>query len=300
MASRYSFENDQGAIRDLANQWLAKFAPLISSDEIPYEADTIRQQMSTIAGLKSDAPELLRLLQNLTDNSDLRIRETIVDAVEQLDSIEQPLRRQLAKVAPGDPRGVIDVESLKERLAERNAKQEIGVTETSQVPAIIELETSPPNKTVAMGAGIFGIAWTSFTTLHCIAMVGGMYHAFGIAALGLLLFYSIFFMVGFAMLGSSMNSLCTESITLNGRTLTINQKFKNWNRTKSFELSDDTIAKVGRPQAGTTQTSNNSAPLQTINLTDSKGKGISFGASTTYEFKQKLAKKINEYLTVWG
>ena len=44
---------------------------------------------------------------------------------------------------------------------------------------------------------------------------------FGFAALRLSAFYSIFFLVGFAMLGSCVNSLCTECISLNGRTLKI-------------------------------------------------------------------------------
>ncbi|MEI7986129.1 MAG: hypothetical protein WCI55_10915 [Armatimonadota bacterium] len=300
MPSQYSFENDLGAVRDLANQWLAKFAPLISSDEVPYETDTIRHQMSTIAGLKSDAPELLRMLQSLPEDADQRLRQTIVEAINQLDSIEQPLRKQLAKVAPGDPLGVVDVESLQERLAERQAKQEIGVSETSSVPAILEVETSPPNKAIAIGAGIFGLGWTAFTTIHCVFMIGGMYHAFGIAALGLLLFYSIFFMVGFAMLGSSLNSMSTESISLNGRTLIVYRKLGNWTRTKTYQLATDTQASIGKPQAGTSQSSEGSVPLQTINLTDNRGKGVSIGASTTSEYKQKLSKKINEYLAVWG
>ncbi len=300
MASQYSFENDQGAVRELANQWLARFAPLIASDEVPFESATIRNQLAAIASLKNDAPELRRLLEPFTEGSDRQLFDTVNQALGQLDSLEGGLRKQLAKVAPGDPQGMIDVASLQDRLAEREAKQEIGVQASDLIPSVLELETSPPNKAVAIGAGVFGLGWTAFTAIHCVIMIGGMYRAFGFAAFGLLAFYSIFFLVGFAMLGSCVNSLCTESISLNGRTLTINRKLGGWVRTKTFELSEDTRASIGKPQSGTTQSSNGAAPLQTINLTDSRGKGISFGASTTYEFKQKLAKKINEYLAVWG
>lgn len=300
MASQYSFENDQGAVRELANQWLARFAPLIASDGVPFESATIRNQLAAIASLKNDAPELRRLLEPFTEGSDRQLFDTVNQALGQLDSLEGGLRKQLAKVAPGDPQGMIDVASLQDRLAEREAKQEIGVQTSDLIPSVLELETSPPNKAVAIGAGVFGLGWTAFTAIHCVIMIGGMYRAFGFAAFGLLAFYSIFFLVGFAMLGSCVNSLCTESISLNGRALTVHRKLGNWVRTKTFELSEDTRASIGKPQSGTTQSSNGAAPLQTINLTDSRGKGISFGASTTYEFKQKLAKKINEYLAVWG
>jgi hypothetical protein len=300
MASQNMFEGDQTATRDLANQWLARFAPLISSDEIPFEAAIIRSQLATIASLRADAPELRRYLEPLTQEPDQRLHDTINQAIGQLDSIEDGLRKQLAKVAPGDPEGMIDMSSLQDRLAERQAKQEIGVQQTDLIPSTLELETSPPNKAVAISAGVFGIGWTAFTTFHCVFMIGGMYKAFGFAAFGLLAFYAIFFSVGFMLLSSAINSLCSESISLNGRHLSIRRKLGNWLRTKTYELSTSTQASVGKAQPGTSGISSSSAPLQTINLTDTRGKGISFGASTTYEFKTAIAKKINEYLAAWG
>ena len=299
MASQYSFENDQAAVRDLANQWLAKFAPLISSESLPFEQSVIREQISLVSSLRADGPELLRLLQSFQAEPDRQLCETINEAIDQLESIEQPLRKQLAKVAPGDPNGIVDVQSLQERLAERHAKQEIGISEASLVPAILEIETSPPNVAAALGAGIFGLAWTGFTTFHCILMIGGMVKTFGFLAFAMLLFYSIFFLVGYAMLAAAANSLGTESIELNGRTLTIRKTLRGWVRSKSHQLSPETHAVIGKPESGV-QGSTDSAPLQAINFTDLKGKGISVGAMTTYEYKEKLVKKINEYLAVWG
>jgi hypothetical protein len=299
VASQYSFENDQTAVRDLANQWLARFAPLISAEQPPFEEAVIRHQIRSVSSLRSDGPEILRLLESLPSESDRQLFATIAEAVDQLESIEKPLRKQLAKVAPGDPLGIVDVESLQDRLAERHAKQEIGISDTNLVPAILEIETSPPNVAAALGAGIFGLAWTGFTTFHCIFMIGGMYKSMGILAFAMLLFYSIFFLVGYAMLAAAANSLGTESIELNGRTLTIRKTLRGWVRTKSHQLSPETHATIGKPQSGV-QGSTDSAPLQAINFTDLKGKGISVGASTTYEYKEKLVKKINEYLAAWG
>jgi hypothetical protein len=136
-------------------------------------------------------------------------------------------------------------------------------------------------------------------------MVGGFAKAFGAAAFGLLAFYSIFFFAGFAMLASAFNSICTESIRLNGRKLTVLRKFGSWTRSKSFDLSPTTVASVGDIQADAGfQSSSNSAQsgrkVQSINMTDVRGKAISFASGTSLEYKGSVAKKINEYLAARG
>jgi len=65
----------------------------------------------------------------------------------------------------------VDEVSLQERLLERQAKHEIGIIQNDKVAAILELETSPPNIAVAMGAGIFGVGWTTFTAIHYVFLI---------------------------------------------------------------------------------------------------------------------------------
>lgn len=299
MAFSYQYQNEQDAIRAEANQWLARFAPLVMG-ATPYELEVIHRRLNTISELKQNVPNLSSKLSQLQTSSDLELSDTFSQASAQLESIDADLRRQLSKVAPGDPMGMVDIGALQNRLAEREARQEIGVDQTSLIPAVLELETSPSNIGAALAIGIFGIAWTAFTSVHCVLMIGGMAKAFGWFALGLLLFYSIFFMVGFAMLYAALNALCTESIKLEGRTMTIYRKLGSWTRVKIHELASDTKAIVGPIQQETSVRSENSAPAFAVNLTDEKGKGISISSTTSREFKDKMALKINEYLAAYG
>lgn len=300
MASPFQYMNEEDALREQANQWLARFAPLVMDDAAPYELDLIHKRLRTVTELKEKAPALAEKLSFLTKPEDLELSDTLRQASSQLESLDSELRKQLSKVAPGDPLGIVDIGDLQDRLAERQAQQEIGVTRADMIPAVLELVTSPPNWASALGIGMFGFAWTSFTTFHCIFMVSGLVKAFGWVGLGLLAFYSIFFLVGFGMLWATVNAISTESIKLEGRRLTVIRKLGGWVRTKTYRLSPDTKASIGTPQSDTAITSKNSVPVLAINLTDETGKGISLANTTTKEFKEKLTKQINEYLQTYG
>jgi len=300
MASPFQYLNEEDAVREQANQWLARFAPLVMDDAAPYELELIHKRIKTVSELRERAPVLAEKLSHLTQPEDLELSDTLRQATSQLGSIDTDLRKQLSRVAPGDPLGKVDIGDLQERLAERQAQQEVGVTQSDLVPAVLELETSPSNWAAAVGMGGFGLAWTAFTTFHCIMMVGGMVRAFGWVGLALLAFYSLFFFVGFGMLYGALNSICTESIRLEGRTLHIKRKLRNWIRTKTYHLAPDTKASVGSPQGDGAVLEKNSVPVMAINLTDDRGKGISFGPATTREHKEKMAHQINEYLSIYG
>jgi hypothetical protein len=109
VASEFTTEAEQSALCDKANQWLARFAPLVASNELPFESDTIRYQLSTVDALKQDAPDLQAQLQQLDGDSGRDLLATIQQATGQLGSIETDLRQQLAKIAPGDPQGIVDI-----------------------------------------------------------------------------------------------------------------------------------------------------------------------------------------------
>jgi uncharacterized membrane protein len=179
--------------------------------------------------------------------------------------------------------------------------------ENSQpVPIVLEEVSSPPNPSVGTTIGIFGLGWTLFTTFHCIMMVGGMFKAFGPLALLLLAFYSMFFMVGYTTLRTASLAFSAESIQLDRRTLTITRKAGPFVSEKIIELAPDTI-----PAIESTSPSNSnsyrgvmSAGRQGLNeqikMTDVHGKEVSIAGFATRESREKLCKKISQYLAVRG
>jgi len=291
------FEAD-GYIRAQAHEWLAQFAPLVLMDEAP-SREEVDAQLVAIEKLRTSGRDLTSRLSFLQSSEDQALSETLRKAYGQLDSIESDLRRRLARLAPGDLRGQVDLTEIQEKLAEREARQELGVSTLPEPPAVLELVTSPSNPAGAVGVGIFGLGWTAFTVVHSVFMIGGMFKAFGWAALALLLFYSIFYAVGFGMLATAVNLLATESIELQGRTLKIRRVLGGWVREKSIELNEKTRARVGTPSMGWTN-SNKQTPTMAIILTDAAGKEVSIGTGASLELRGRMADQINNYLDVHG
>jgi len=280
--------------RDAANAWLARFAPLVMDDQVPTERE-VRDRLKIVDLLRQQGPQVRRGVRSQGDLN-WELMTTLDRASEQLDSLELGLRRQLSLLAPGDPEGVADLERLNERLAVRSARQEIGLSGNREMPAVLELKTSPANFAQAVGIGVFGFGWTSFTTVHAIFMIGGFSQAFGWLALGLLGFYSIFFLVGFAMMSAAVNSACDESITLDGRTLTLRRTLGKWVREKRHSLAPNAKAEIGKVDAVKMGTGRSNAVTPALIVADADGRPISFGAGQTTEQRESLRDRINAYL----
>jgi len=276
---------------DRANAWVARFAPLVMDEEAVTEED-LRRRIATTKALQAEGPEVQALL---SQSGDPDLKHTVERALSQLESVETDLRRRLAKLAPGDPQGLPDLEQLNEKLDERMARQELGLPTGLETPEVLQLQTSPPNLAVAGGMGLFGFGWTSFTSFHAFFMIGGMMKAFGIVALALLGFYAIFFGVGFAMLSTALNAACRESIELDGNRLKVIRKLGFWVREKAYILADDTLAEIAEPQTGGF-TNRNQKIQPTVVLADVDGKQISLAANASESQKQKLRDTINAYL----
>lgn len=291
------FEAD-GYVRAQAHEWLAQFAPLVLLDEAP-SREEVDAQLVAIEKLRTSGRDLTSRLSFLQSSEDQRLAETMQKAYGQLDSIESDLRRRLGRLAPGDLRGQVDLTEIQEKLAEREARQELGVSTLPEPPPVLELVTSPSNPAAAAGAGIFGLGWTAFTVFHSVLMIGGMFKAFGWGALALLLFYSIFYAVGIGMLATAVNALATETIELNGRTLKIKRVLGGWVREKVVELSPKTRARVGTPNMGWSN-GNKETPTMAIILTDETGKEVSMGTGASLEFRGRMVEEINHYLDVNG
>jgi hypothetical protein len=93
----------------------------------------------------------------------------------------------------------------------------------------------------------------------------------GPVALFLLLFYAIFFGVGFAMIWATIDALSVEEIELTGRSLVIKKTIGKWVRTNVIELDPETRAVVGVAQTGI-RSENKNVPQRAVLMTDAKGK----------------------------
>lgn len=284
--------DDQTSVE--ANAWVAEFAPLVM-DDAALDAAQLKERIQRVDKLKSEATSLQERLNSLTSRVDPELAGTFRKASSQLDSLESDFRKRLAKLAPGDPMGTPDLEVVQEKLAEREARQELGVATDQEVPAVLEMKTSPGNWAAAGFIGVFGLGWTSFTTLHAVFMIGGMMKAFGPIALALLLFYAIFFMVGFGMLAAAFAAASTESISLEGRSLTITRKLGAIVRSKTRALLPGSKATVGVPSVQGVRQSG-SSPTQAVLLTDEQGSEIAIGSQSTSSQRELLCKRINDYL----
>ncbi|HMS56937.1 MAG TPA: hypothetical protein PKA27_16215 [Fimbriimonadaceae bacterium] len=287
MAMPHGLEQNEDP-RDLAESWLARFAPLLLEDPARSQNE-LESQLRLIGELRNSAPELRSRLLNTT-GADLLT--TIDRASAQLESLEDDLRLRLGKVAPGHPESRPDLEKLNERLAERMAKQELGLPTANE--SRLDLKLSSGSIAAAGFTGLFGLGWTAFTTVHCIFMIGGMWKAFGPIALALLLFYSIFFAVGFAMLGAAFSALWSESVALEGEEFVIRRTLGPWVREKRHILGPESVASLEDDASGFR--SNNSRSRRVVSVLDANGNAITFGSNANEVHRQMAVEKINEYL----
>lgn len=278
-------------VRDEANAWLARFAPLVMPNP-GQSLLSVEKQLDSARMLLDESRELMSRLEALDEPADLELTETVVSAVSHLPSIESDLRTRLARInGEAIP---VDLQTLQQRLAEREAKQELGISTGYQSSGALELLTSPRNLVAAGGIGIFALGWNAFTLFHAVLMIGGLYRAVGFFALFLLLFYAIFFAAGFAMGKAALDSLSDERIELVGNTLKVSKTLGRWVRTKTYDLDPQSRAVVGPATFGFSSGENRKA-MRGILMTDAKGKEVAFGLGSTEELKQRLARQINEY-----
>lgn len=288
--------NEDSHPRELANAWVARFAPLVMGDEALTDQD-VRDRIQVVDELRREAPGVKSAIGTLAGVEYLEIVQTFRNAEAQLDSIEADLRKRLARLAPGDPAGLVDLDALQERLSERAARQEMGLPTSTEIPSVLEAKCSPGNIGGAAFMGLFGLGWNSFTAFHATLMIGGMMKAFGVAALALLGFYGIFFAVGFGMLIGAFKMAASEFLRLDGHELTITQKFGPISRTKRYQLDPTTRATIGEAEFGGFRSSNSRAKTTpALLLVDTQGRQVTIAQTAAATVREQLRDKINAYL----
>lgn len=280
---------------DEANSWVARFAPLIMEDEPLTEAD-VRKRIDVVRQLRGVGPALRDRLTSVGGPGEQELTSTLGEALEQLDSVERDLRVRLGRLAPGDPTGIVNLDALQDKLAERAARHEVGMMTDLAQPSQLELKISPGSKAAATGIGIFALGWNAFTAVHATFMIGGMFSAFGWPALGLLAFYAIFFAAGGAMAVAALNAASTEEIRIDGMDLSVIRRLGKWERKKIYRLGPESRAEIGMASSGFNSGNNRSGPRPAIIIPDGEGNQVTLGTSATDMQRNAAIAKINAYL----
>jgi hypothetical protein len=275
--------------------WLASFAPLVMSGEAPTE-EQVMKRLGLILDLRQRGGQLRLRLGDL-GYEEQELATTFRRAVEQLPSLEEDTRRLLGLLKPGDPRGLPDLDQLRARLDDREARQELGAPThpfLGENDALVE-DGSPSQPLQAVAQLAMSAGVLAFTTVHAVLMIGGMYAAFGPLALLLLAFYSIFFMAGMSLGASAITTGAKETITLHGRNLTIRRELGPIDTQKTVTLGPKSLPSIGRPQAFRS-VKQGEMPQTALLMTDDQGREVSFGAGMTHEAKTVLRDRIIAYL----
>ncbi len=282
----------QQAARERANAHLSRFAPLLYAlqSEDPQEC---RTAISSLQQLRKEEAATVAELEQYAEPEDAELTTTLRSATAQSELIEAQLRQRLSRIEPGAPEGMVNLAALRETLAEVAAKKELAEATGTNFAEEDKLEfnLSHPNWGAAAGMGIFGLGWTAFTLFHATVMIGGMMRAIGPGALFLLLFYGIFFTVGFGMLAGAVQALSEESIEAEGNTLTVRRKLGSWIREKQYRLGPDSRVAVGMAQ----MRSRRHVATEII-LTDIDGKEFRIGRYCPEPMKHEYVTRINNYL----
>ncbi|NOG38197.1 MAG: hypothetical protein HND43_02215 [Armatimonadetes bacterium] len=278
-----------------ADAWIARFAPLVMNQDVA-SVDEIRGRLRVLRALREESAPLTSNLESTPHPERPEWADTLLMAIEQLDSVERSLRRKLALLAPGDPEGLVDMDALRDRLAERAAHDELGVDADLAQPLSLTERTSPAN--YGMAAGLLGvsIAWNSFTAVHAYFMIGGFKQVIGWAALGLLGFYALFFGAGISMLAAAFNAASEESIELSGRTLTVRRRLGFWVRKKTHKLAKSAVARIQKVNTMKFTSGRQASMTPSIVLEDEQGREVSFASGVSTTARNRIMKRINAYL----
>lgn len=281
-------------LRREALAWIAKFEPLLSDDPA-LTVSELRERLRRLETLERSAPDLF-LLKSSADHEDQRLIETVAAAQRQIPTLEEGLRRRLSQLVPGDPAGRVDLERFRDRLAEIEARRELGLGVGPSASGSLELKTSPGNLAGAAFLGLFGLGWTAFTTVHAVLMVGGMWRAFGPLAVALLLFYAIFWAVGIGMLVGAFHTASDESIELVGNLLTVRRSLGVFHSESKHILDPTKPAREERITTSMGSVWNQAQRNKAIVLTDQDGRPIAIGMGTTSGHRAEVVRRINAFL----
>jgi hypothetical protein len=278
--------------RSAAHGWLARFSPLLDAPEELF-ADDCRDRLSLAHDLQRESGSVVADLEGAGTQEDTELLQTLRSAADQLDELERELRERLGFLAPGDPAGRVDLDELRDRLAEAAARHEVEkVVPASATGERYRLDLRVSNGSVGGGLfmGLFGVGMLSFITVHATFLIGGMYAAFGPLALLMLGFYAIFFAAGFAMLAGAARMLARERVTAEGDHVTLHRDYRLWTTHKEF-----TVSRQSRAYLVDASTRSKGSDAQEIAFTDADGSEVRMGLGLARGEQARIVERLNEY-----
>jgi len=288
-----NFRTEEEA-RDAMRAWVARFAPLLMVP--PVGDQEIRERLRLVESLRGEIPTVERAKIQLLTMEDDELVRTFNQARDQIVALERDLRRRLAAASPGDPESEPPLDALQDRLAETAARIEMGV-DAFHSGEPLDIVTSPANWGAGVGLLVFSLGWNAFTTFHATMMIGGMWKAFGPGALALLLFYAIFWSVGFGMLWAAFVAAAAERIRVNGNELEVERKLGPFQWTRRYKVNCRLPVAIGTVQDNGPRPKN-SAPrmLPCLIFTDEQGQPVHIARGVSDARRTELARQLNGYL----
>ena len=276
-----------------AYQWMTRMSPLVL-DTPPstktaakrHHAD-LQQQLQTGRQLQSEIA---------TAGLNPSIVTSIDEAIRHLPDMIRDAEAHITFLETGAANAEDAAEQLREKLARRAAQSEVDDIIGRGFEQPIAARTRHRNIPAAIGTGIFGVAWTSFTTVHAFFMIGGMMQAFGWPALFLLLFYSMFWAVGLGMLATSAASLGTEDIDFYDGTLTSTFNLLGYKRIRKIAIDPTYRARVTKVTWGGFQMQNSnrrSTPQWCIEVRDTAGIKHQISKGGDKDILEEVARQLN-------
>ncbi|MFM7322369.1 MAG: hypothetical protein ACKO5K_12715 [Armatimonadota bacterium] len=286
-------DGEQGVGVESARSWLARFAPFVYA--VPETtADQCRDLIARVRRLREESVGVVSGLE--VDPGSVEgpeLLSTVRHAVASLDGVEEDLRRRLARLAPGDPDGIVDLDALREKMAERAAREELGVATGTAVPEGFKERITGGNRGAAVGLFVFGLGWNAFTLVHATLMIGGMVRAFGWIALGLLLFYAIFFGAGFAMFKGAYETASAVDLELDGWELSVTRTLAGRARRRTWTLGPDSRASAAVPVISR---GSGAAAMPALRLSDKDGNEFDIPGGFDPVRRHALERRINAHI----
>jgi hypothetical protein len=277
--------------RERAHAWLARFAPLLD-DSGELSADDCRSRLETITELRDEGPAVLLALQSQAGTEEAELVGTLQQAVAEVEARETELRQRLGRLAPGDPQAAVDLERLRERLAEAAARREVeSVVGRATGDEVLSLQSSPGSKGAAAMSMVFGLGMFAFTCVHAVLFIGGFMRVIGLFALAFLLFYAIFWSAAAALIWSGVRAACRETIELRGRELTVLRSLAGREWRQKYTLACD--ARACLTQSSTSQ---QNQPSKEVQLRAEDGTDIRLAFGRPPEEQERLVERINMHL----
>lgn len=285
-------EDELVEARREANSWLSRLDPIVNLSSETTLKD-LERHLKTLRELSKTGPAVLDRLSHSATAEDSSLLTTLRSGQSHLSIIEEGVRSKLAALRPGHAQGQVDLDRLSAKLTEIAAHEEMDSTLLLSEP--LKIQAHQGSIAAAMGIGVFGMGWTAFTTVHAFFMIGGMFKSFGFMALFLLLFYSIFFLVGFGMLAGAWYALWTVDVEIDGNTLRETRTFRGMRKEKTYRLTPNTVVEIGYPKKlpfGISANNKNQSGKKALVIRDPEGWEYTMGLTWDHAEKKKRLAQI--------